>query len=325
MNRPKTKLWLALSAACLLASQSTALAQTDQDAIMMPKNNLCAGVMYEHSSWKNYWEGNYQRDKKNLGTVSSSMYGIMPNYGITDKLNVMASLNYVQTNCSAGTMHGEKGIQDLSLWLKWMPLEKKIGKGNFTGYVLGGGSLPVTNYAIDYLPLAIGSGSKTLSGRLMVDYQYNKLFATGSMTYTYRSNVKIDRTAYYTTQLVQSNEVKMPDVYSYAVRAGYRGKDLIAEAVLMGMQTLGGFDIRRNDMPFPSNKMEAVSLGVHAKYEIPKILGIYGLAVTGGASYVLEGRNYGQATSFDIGIYYVMDFSKKIVMNVGASDNNTQK
>ena len=32
-------------------------AQTDADGVLMTKNNFCAGVMYNYSSWKNYWEG----------------------------------------------------------------------------------------------------------------------------------------------------------------------------------------------------------------------------------------------------------------------------
>ena len=34
---------------CLLAFSQTASAQTDADALMIPKNFFCAGVMYNHS------------------------------------------------------------------------------------------------------------------------------------------------------------------------------------------------------------------------------------------------------------------------------------
>src|SRR5664279_4722533 len=65
-------------------------AQTDLDGIMMNKNQLCNGLMYNYNSWDYYWEGNFKRNNQNLGTVStqSVMYGA--NYGITDRLNVMA-------------------------------------------------------------------------------------------------------------------------------------------------------------------------------------------------------------------------------------------
>ena len=303
-----TKRLFGLLMPVLLGISGIAIAQTDQDAIMMAKNNFCTGVMYTHSSWKDYWEGTNKRDNQNIGTVSTNMYAVMGNYGVSKDLDVLFGLPYVQTNASAGTMIGQKGLQDLSLWVKWKGLEKKHNKSTYSAYVLAGGSIPVSNYVIDYLPLSIGLGSRTLSGRLMLDYQRGRFFVTGSGTYTYRGNVTIDRTAYYTTQLILSNKVQMPDVATYGLRTGYRSQNLIAEALLTGMNTLGGFDIRRNDMPFPSNEMNALALGVNAKYEIPLL---DGLSVTGGGNYVLSGRNVGQSTTFNIGIFYIIDFSKK--------------
>ena len=116
----------------------------------------------------------------------------------------------------------------------------------------------------------------------MVDYQIGKFFATASGTYTYRNDITIDRTSYYTTQEVLSNKVDMPDVASFNIRAGYRSDRLIAEAVFAKMQTLGGFDIRKNDMPFPSNKMIATTAGVNGKYNLPWVAG---LSLIGGGEY----------------------------------------
>ena len=39
----------------LIFSTQVALSQTDMDAIMMEKKQLCLGPMYSYSSWKNYW------------------------------------------------------------------------------------------------------------------------------------------------------------------------------------------------------------------------------------------------------------------------------
>ena len=292
----------------MLAILNTSLAQTDEDAIMMSKNNLCSGIMYGHSSWNNYWEGTLKRDNQNLGTVSSNMFSIMENYGVNRKLNIIANLPYIETKASGGTLHGMKGLQDLSAWVKWMPVEKSLKKGTISLYFLGGASLPVSNYVADFLPLSIGLHSKTLSGRVIVDYQLGNFFTTASATYTYRSNVTIDRTSYYTTTLVLSNEVQMPDVMSENFRIGYRSNHLIAEAVLSNMTTLSGFDIRRNDMPFLSNQMNATTVGVNFKYTLPKISA---LAITGGANYTIAGRNVGQSTNLNIGVFYVVDFSPK--------------
>lgn len=306
-----------VAAALLLLLQPDRLtAQTDDDAIMMSKQNLCVGGSYSYSSWKNYWEGTLKRNNLNLGRVSTRMYGLMATYGITDKLNVIVGAPYVTTHASAGTLHGEKGVQDLSAWLKWDVVEKNLGKGVLSIYAIGGGSIPLTNYIADYLPLSIGLQSKTLSGRVMADYQVKNFFVTGLYTYTWRHNIKIDQNAYYTTELIESNQVEMPNMDAYMFRAGYRSDRWIIEGLYSGMVTLGGFDIRRNDMPFPSNRMNSTMAGAHVKYTFPWVKG---LSVNAMAEYTLTGRNVGQATTYDGGVFYILDFTHKKKVSANAT------
>ena len=292
----------------LTASIHSALAQTDIDGIMMTKKNLCIGPMYGYSSWKKYWEGTLKRENLNLGTVSSQMFSVMGAYGVTDKINILFAVPYVTTKASAGTLHGMKGFQDASLWVKYMPLETKIGKGDLSVYGLAGVSAPLSNYVADYLPLSLGLRSKTLSLRAMADYQVGKLFATLSGTYVFRDNIKIDRDEYYTTEMHYTNKVEMPNALSFNFRAGYRHNDIIAEAFLDNWTTLGGFDITRNNMPFPSNKMNATRLGANVKYHLKNLKRLQ-LVVNG--NHVIAGRNVGQSTGINAGLFYIINFTKK--------------
>ncbi|MDZ4072552.1 MAG: hypothetical protein U1C70_12060 [Sediminibacterium sp.] len=283
-------------------------AQTEIDGIMMAKNNYCSGIMYNYSSWDQYWEGTLKRNNLNLGTVSTSMIAYMGNYGISDKLNVLFGLPYIKTKASAGTLHGMQGLQDLSLWVKWMPYEKEFGKSTLSFYAIGGVSVPVSDYTPDLLPLSIGLRSKTLSLRAMADYQIGSWFATASATYVVRDKVTLDRESYYTTQLHNTNEVSMPDASTVNIRAGYRTGRLIAEAVWNKWTTLGGFDITRNNMPFVSNRMNASMLGINMKYNLKKI---EGLSLIANGNITLSGRNMGQASTLGGGAFYVIDFSSK--------------
>lgn len=287
---------------------SGAFAQTDIDGLMMEKNAFCVGPMYSHSSWKEYWEGTLKRENLNLGKVSTQMYSIMGNYGITRKLNALFSVPYVKTKASAGTLSGLDGIQDLSLFLKWRPFQKKLGPGKLSLFGIAGVSFPVSDYVADLLPVSIGLRSKTASARLMADYQLGDWFATGSATYVLRDNIKLDRDAYYTTEMHYSNEVEMPDAANFNFRAGFRNHRLIAETVLNSWKTLGGFDITRNNMPFPSNRMNATSAGVNIKYVLPPLPQ---LSIVGGGMYTISGRNVGQSTTVYGSLFYVFDFSKK--------------
>lgn len=294
---------------CLLFAPVLMSAQTEIDGIMMSKNNFCVGSIYQYSSWNQYWEGSFKRENLNLGTVSTQSFGIMGNYGITDKLNILFNLPYVETKASAGTMEGQKGMQDLSVTVKYMPLEKTIGNATYSLYALGNFSTPVSNYSADYLPLSIGLQSKTAALRLMGDFQLGNFFSTLSGAYVKRANINIDRNAYLTNEIHYTNEVNMPDVISVNFRAGYRSSRLIAEFVIDNWVTQsGGFDITTNNMPFPSNTMNALKYGVNSKYTFKKIPQ---LSLLGGYNYVVEGRNVGKSNTFYGGLFYVINFEKK--------------
>lgn len=289
----------------ILAAPLLTSAQTDMDAIMMNKNQFCNGLMYNYNSWDYYWEGTFKRNNGNLGTVStqSIMYG--GNYGITGKLNVMASVPYVWTKSSAGTLHSSRGLQDASVFVKWKPVSLAIQKNTLSIYLIGGLSTPLTNYQIDYLPLTIGLGSANIIGRGMIDFRHKRFTVTASGTYVWRSNVKIDRTSYYDTQIHFTNEVKMPNAAQFQLRTGYRGRYLLAEALLTNWTTLGGFDITKNNMPFPSNRMNMTAVGGSIKYTLKNYTH---LSLLAGANYTIAGRNVGQATAFNVGAFYVFYF-----------------
>lgn len=284
---------------------TTAQAQNEHDAIMMNKNQWCNGFTFMQSKWTNYWEGSLKRDNENIGTFTSNSVMFMTNYGITDKLNIMAGLPYVSNHVSGGTLHKMHGLQDVSINLKYKALTAKWGRQKLSLLASGGVNIPTSNYIADFLPLAIGMGSTNVTGRAIADYQYGKFFTTASAAYTLRSNTKTDRSAYFTDHMIYSHDVDMPDVATLMWSAGLRSKFLIAEAMVTSMITQGGFDIRRNDMPFPSNRMNMTTVGAHAKYTLPFYTHV---EITADGSYVVKGRNVGQATNFGLGAFYIFSF-----------------
>jgi hypothetical protein len=298
----------------MLLTPFLGMAQTAEDAIMMSKEQWCNGITYMHSGWKQYWEGTSKRENKNLGTVTTQSLMLMSVYGISDKLNVLVNVPYVWTSASAGTLHGLKGFQDIELDLKYEFYSTKVGKGKLSLFGVGGFSTPLSHYENDFLPMSIGLGSTNLSGRLTADFQKGIFFVTLSGVYVWRSDVTIDRTSYYTDQIHYTNKVYMPNQLNSNLNIGIRKTDLVAEVVLMDMYTIGGFDIRRNDMPFASNQMNMTSLGAHVKYFLPFVRN---LEVVGGADFVIDvpelniaGRNVGQSQTYTAGLYYVLSLKK---------------
>ena len=288
-------------------------AQTDQDAIMMNKIQFCNGPMYSYAVWNHYWEGTFKRTNENLGTVTTQSVMYMANYGITGKLNVMAGAPNVWTNASAGTLHSSNGLQDISVIVKWKPITWSFAENKLSVFAIGGFSTPLTNYQIDYLPITIGLGSTNLTGRVMADFQHKRFTVTASAAYIWRSNVKIDRSAYYDTQMHLTNDVKMPDAAQFQLRTGYRGKYILAEALVTNLTTLGGFDITRNNMPFPSNRMNMTTVGASIKYTLKSYTH---LSLLAGANYTVAGRNVGQSRAFNLGAFYAFYFKKPLQKNL---------
>ena len=293
---------------CLTGICISLQAQTESDALFMAKRNLCGGFVYGNTSWNHYWEGTFYRNNANIGSFKSNSVMAMANYGIGNGLNVIASAAWVDNHVTAGTLIGQRGIQDINLFLKKELWAKEIKGFNSSLVAVGGVSAPLTNYVADYLPISIGMRSKTASLRLLGDVQKGHWYGTASAMYTRRSIVTIDRNAYYTTEMVYSNQVAMPDVFSYNIRLGWRyGADKYFELLADRINTLGGFDMRKNDMPFLSNNMEAFRVGVNIKYPIPVV---NGLSIMATGMQTLTGRNMGKATTFMAGVVYQAAFKK---------------
>lgn len=297
-----------LVACCLLFFLQTASAQTDADALMIPKNFFCTGVVYTHSQWKNYWEGTFKRDNANIGTLSSNSYMVVGNYGITNKLDVLFMAPYIKTNASQGTLKGQSGVQDLTVALKYLAFTSEIGKGLFSIHGIAEGSVPLSNYEPDFLPVSIGLHTKNASLRGLLNYQTGRFFVAGAGQYVFRSDITIDRNAYYTDHLIYSNKVDMPNLTNFLFSTGYRSLRLNIEGIVSKTTSQGGFDIRKNDMPFPSNRMNMTTVGGLAKYSFDSLTG---LELTVGGNYVVSGRNVGQSTNLFAAVYYILDFSKK--------------
>lgn len=284
-------------------------AQTLTDGLMMNKNDLCTGFLYSHDSWKNYWEGTLNRENGNIGTVSTQSVSWMGAYGVTPKINVIAMLPYVWTQASQGTLAGMKGVQDMTIGVKYNFFKKIIGTSEFNTFAAGSYSLPLTDYTPDFLPLSIGMASQRVSGRLTANYKLSKgWYGNGTLGYTWRSNVTLDRPAYFTDgQQTLSNEVWMPNVFDFAFSVGYLKNRLNVLLSYNQQNTLGGGDIRRQDMPFVSNRMNYSKIDVTAAYFVPKI---ENLAVRATVGYTVAGRNVGESTYFIGGLLYTIHFAK---------------
>ena len=289
------------------ASAVSAGAQTPADGLLMPKKVVSAGVVYAQDSWHEYWEGTLKRSNGNIGTLTTKSTTFVAGYGVTDNLSLIATLPYVSTHASQGVLSDMQGVQDLTVTAKYRLLRLEPGRGLLSAFVVGTAAIPMSKYTPDFYPLSIGTGGGRASARLTLNFQPTAgWFVTGSSAYTFCSNVRLARNSYYTDgQLYMTNEVAMPNVLENSFSAGYRRGRWQLPLALVQQRTLGGGDIRRQDMPFVSNRMDFTRIegGVMYALNVPK-----DISLRLGAGRVVSGRNVGQSTTFSSGLFYAYHF-----------------
>ncbi len=270
------------------------LSQMPNDAIYMPKGSICIAPNVSTTQWKQYWEGNLLRENLNLGVHTTQSVGVMVAYGITPKLNIIASLPYIKTQVSAGNLMGQQGLQDLAATLKYNIFENKSISIN-TALSL---STPISKYVAEFLPMSIGMQSKTAAPRLIVRYKLaNGIYAQGSASYIMRAKVQIDRDSYFAnSKIYTSNQVAIPNASEFKMSLGVLKSKWQLESFVENFTCVSGDNIRRNDMPFLSNKMNATMLGGYFKFQ-PKKVGINLRSAS-----TVNGKNTGKSVNFAAGL-----------------------
>lgn len=287
---------------------ATASAQTIDDGIMMGRRLMCAGYMYTYDSWDKYWEGARKRENGNIGTLRMESHQLFANYGVTNTLNVIAHLPHVRTEATQGVLSGMRGWQDATVAAKYKFFEAPVrNAGSFRAIAVVSAAVPMTDYTPDFLPLSIGLGSRRVSARLTGHFRTRRgFFVNVSPSYTWRDGVQLDRPFFYTNgRLTFSDRVEMPRVFDYSASGGLIRGEMVLSASYSEQRTQGGGDIRRQDMPFVSNRMNFSRVGGWAKIPLPKH---DALSIVAGYSYVVNGRNVGQSATVTVGMMYLFAF-----------------
>jgi hypothetical protein len=296
--------------AFVVALAVPAHAQSVDDGVMLGKGQVVVADIYTHESWTDYWEGTLKRTNGNIGTLTTRSNALSGAYGVTNRLTVMAVVPRVWNKASQGVLHSMDGFQDLSAAAKYRLFEARTGNGTVKGFVVAATGLPMTDYTPDFYPLSIGSGSRRLSGRGTVSFEAPAgWFVNGSAAYTGRGDVTLDRPYYFTNgQLTFSDVVDLPNVFDYTLGYGYQRSGIMGAFSVAQQHTLGGGDIRRQDMPFVSNRMNFTRLNAMVTAPVPKVDAVSLLFQYG---YVVSGRNVGQSKTFSGGVVYRLPFGTR--------------
>lgn len=270
----------------------------------MPKGEVCVALVLEKSSWNRYWEGDFFRQNANIGTLKREMLMPMLAFGLTDRINLMASLPYIRTEASAGTLVGQSGIQDLTIGAKIDWLRRPLGHGEFFLLTNAHYSQRAGNYLSDYMPFSIGLGAPEIGLRAITGYQLqNGIRMRLATAYLWRGQTEIERDFYYMDGAVYSAFMTVPDALNIHGAIAYWALEnrLRFEATYTLLHCLSGDDIRSFNRPQPTNKMEQSQLGAWVQYQ-PKLS--KGLGFITYFQQVIAGRNVGSSTTLGAGVTY---------------------
>jgi hypothetical protein len=281
----------------LLAAPIMLFAQGITDGFMRGAGNTDLALTVSYESFSSYYVGRERVTNENLGTVMTQSANLYLATGLTNFLDLIVALPYIQAAPSTGYWPAQQGFQDLSFYLKLRLLEKDLGKNRFSAMAAGGITTPLSDYVAD-APVAIGHQATAYDVRMIVQwFHQNGYFASAQAGYFRRENITIDR----------GFEVLVPDAADFSVKAGMARATYYLETWIHHRASRPGTDIGPG-VPFPTNEISFTRAGLSAYVPIPWVKR---LGATTGMAVTLNGRNVGHTTRWHGGLVYGLPSWKK--------------
>ncbi len=222
---------------------------------------------------------------------STSFFGT---YGLTDKLDITASLPYITVNGNASQdvlnelqfQNERKGLQDLSLFAKYRVFESEMSQSKLQIMAGAGIKTPLGGYNVAeglQSILAIGNRATSFNGLAIAHFKTNGgFFATGQLGYSFRSS-------------------DVPNAFLSELKLGYAASKFYVDGWLATQSSNGGVNILGDGFKgiFPATDVSYSRAGITVFAPIAK-----GFGVSASASQYLSGRNIGQSTGFSGAITY---------------------
>lgn len=222
--------------------------------------------------------------------VSVNSFNIFGIYGVSDKLDVLVNVPYIQTLGAAdpsvldglGYVNEQGGAQDVSVFGKY-----QFGKYKDVAFQAGAGfSTPLSNYSVAsslQSIIAIGNQATTFNGFLIAHYKDARgFFITGQAGYSIRTTA-------------------VPNALLSQLQIGFASSRFYIAGQVGNQTSFGGVDILRPGFTyfFPATKVNYTKVGATIYAPID---GNIGISFSGGG--VVNGRNVGKATYGSFGFTY---------------------
>lgn len=270
-------------------------AQSPVSAFMSGKGKGAVALSYNSESYDNVFL--VPTDSKGVpvfNDVTLNSISLYATYGITDRLEVVASLPYITATGNAsqavlnelGYENERSGIQDLSLFVKYNPFTAELGDNTLSFQVAAGLRTPLGSYAVDeglQSIIAIGNRATSLNGLAIAQFKTGfGLFASTQAGCSLRNG-------------------EVPNALLGEIKLGYAGARFYVDAWYAGQVSDGGVNILGEGFTgfFPATDVSFNRAGINVFVPIAG-----GFGISGGVSKYLSGRNIGESTGVSGGLIY---------------------
>ena len=243
--------------------------QAPIDGFFKGKGNIDLGVGAGYESAKRYFAGTNEIGLERSGFNASIFVGA----GITDKLDVFASLPFV-------SIESQSGLQDGSIFLKYNIHEFKVNSGGMYLALAAGYCAPLSDYETE-VSTAIGQQASTFDIRPLLHYQRTDgWFSTAQFAYLMKDE-------------------PVPSGVTASLKIGRAMSDIYYDIWYVMQDSEEGRDYRGTPAPdsFRQLTVDFHKVGATVYRPFSEALGVYA-----SAGYVLTGRNVPKAANVNLGV-----------------------
>ncbi|WP_339611050.1 hypothetical protein [uncultured Planktosalinus sp.] len=285
-----------LVASLCLMSSVLLTAQSPVSGFMKSAGEGAVVVSYSHESYDQVFLVPMEVDGVPVfNEVNISSISLFAEVGITDRLNLILNLPYVEAEGNAseavlqnnGFENTRSGIQDVKIYAKYNFHTLNTGLSTIDLMGAIGLETPFGDYRADeglQSIIAIGNESSSFNmlGIATFKTEYG-LFATGQAGYSFRGN-------------------SAPHALITEFKLGYAASKFYVDAFVANqLSEKDGVDILGEGFEgfFPATRVNYTRVGVNAYVPLTG-----GIGLTAGANTYVAGRNIGKATGFYGGLVY---------------------
>ena len=175
-------------------------AQSPVNGFMQGKGKGSAVISYYTENYIRTYEAPPNSGKLVRSKVKSNIVSAFTTFGLSKEIDLQINLPYASASGETtkeildniGTENVKSGLQDISVYVKYNPLNFKLRKSNLSLLGAVGLSTPFGDYKIDQKyqsAVSIGSRSTQFTGLLLLHYKLDfGGFLTGAAGYSLRNN-----------------------------------------------------------------------------------------------------------------------------------------